>query len=91
MAKKRNRRTSKPAASRKSSPTVAEESATAEPGKTASRPSKAAAPTRQEAAAAQLEQEYGYVVKDLRRVFLLALTMFALLIVLNLLLRLNIV
>lgn len=57
---------------------------TVEVGKSSSRPSKAAASTRQEAAVTQLEQEYGYVVKDLRRVFILTIAMFALLIALNL-------
>jgi hypothetical protein len=34
-----------------------------------------------------LREEYGYVVRDLRRVFLLAIAMFALLIALNLFFR----
>lgn len=35
----------------------------------------------------QFQQEYAYVIKDLRRVFLLAAAMFILLIILNLVLR----
>lgn len=35
----------------------------------------------------QFQQEYAYVLKDLRRVFLLATAMFALLIILNLVLQ----
>ncbi len=36
---------------------------------------------------AQLRDEYAYVIKDLRRVFIIAAAMFALLILLNLLLQ----
>lgn len=35
----------------------------------------------------QFREEYGYVIRDLRRVFVLAAVMFTLLIVLNLVLR----
>lgn len=40
-----------------------------------------------EGPAEQFQQEYAYVIKDLRRVFLLAAAMFVLLIVLNLVLQ----
>ncbi len=40
--------------------------------------------TRQEATAQQLEVEYAYIVKDLRRVFIIAGMMFGLLIAANL-------
>jgi hypothetical protein len=90
MAKKRNRRTQKSTGRKAVDRSSLPETGDALPGQT-SRPEKAPAQTamaqtRQETAAAQLEQEYGYVAKDLRRVFLLAGAMFALLIALNLLL-----
>jgi hypothetical protein len=44
--------------------------------------------TRSQMAAERLEDEYGYITGDLRRVFILAAAMFALLIVLNLILGL---
>jgi hypothetical protein len=84
MAKKRNRRPQK-------SSTLVQRPVTADtpPDMIETGPprsGKAAAQSRQEVAVAQLEQEYSYVAKDLRRVFILAGAMFALLIVLNLLL-----
>jgi hypothetical protein len=94
MAKKRNRRTQKSSGRKPINRPSLSESEDTLPDETSS-PEKAAgqgavAQTRQEAAAAQaaaqLEQEYGYVARDLRRVFLLAGAMFALLIALNLLL-----
>jgi hypothetical protein len=82
MAKKRNRRSQK-SSTPGQRPVTADISAdmieTGSP-----RSGKAAAQSRQEVAVAQLEQEYSYVTKDLRRVFLLAVAMFALLIALNL-------
>ena len=51
------------------------------------RATKAAPPARAQSTAERFQDEYGYVVKDLRRVFLLAAAMFILLIVLNLVLQ----
>lgn len=42
--------------------------------------------TRSRAAAERIEDEYAYITKDLRRVFILAAAMFGLLIVLNIIL-----
>jgi hypothetical protein len=100
MAKKRNRRSQKPGSQKPTGRKAPDKQVQPESGEDLSgegpRVGKSAAPgsagqmaiaqTRQEATAAQLEQEYGYVAKDLRRVFLLAGAMFALLIALNLLL-----
>jgi len=86
MAKKRNRRSQKSTTPVRRADLSAEtlDEVAVRPGKTAAQ--TPVAQSRQEAAVAQLEQEYGYVGKDLRRVFILAGAMFALLIVLNLLL-----
>lgn len=86
MAKKRNRRSQKSSTAVRR-PVAADLSAET-PERVAARPGKTAAQapstqSRQEAAVAQLENEYAYVAKDLRRVFLLAMAMFALLIALN--------
>lgn len=43
--------------------------------------------TRQEPTVDEFQLEYSYVLKDLRRIFLLAAAMFTLLIILNLVLR----
>lgn len=51
-----------------------------------SAPRKAPKLTRQEATAQQLEMEYAYIVKDLRRVFIIAGIMFGLLITANIVL-----
>ncbi len=50
---------------------------------------EASAPTQQQAETEeeQLKEEYAYVIKDLRRIAILATAMFALLILLNLLLQ----
>ncbi len=50
---------------------------------------EASAPTQQqvETEEEQLKEEYAYVIKDLRRIAILAAAMFALLILLNLLLQ----
>lgn len=54
-------------------------------------PVKSVAPSarnvRQQATAEQFQAEYAYVVKDLRRILILALAMFALLIILNVVLQ----
>jgi hypothetical protein len=52
------------------------------------RPSKIAREGRGRAETGRLEDEYAYITSDLRRVFILAGAMFALLIVLNLVLNL---
>ncbi|MBP6015254.1 MAG: hypothetical protein KA586_00895 [Candidatus Promineofilum sp.] len=48
-----------------------------------SRPSRTPKLSRSQIAAERIEDEYAYIADDLRRVFLLALAIFALLIVLN--------
>ncbi len=50
-------------------------------------PMMAPAPEPKTVSTEQFREEYGYVVRDLRRVFVLAALMFTLLIVLNLVLR----
>ena len=84
MAKKTNR----PKAKSKPKPTaepiesvVETPIETAAPVPRAPRPSKQ---TRGQAASERLEDEYSYITGDLRRVFILAALMFALLIALNL-------
>lgn len=52
------------------------------------RPPKLAREARARAEASRLEDEYSYITVDLRRVFILAGAMFALLIVLNVVLNL---
>ncbi len=52
------------------------------------RPPKLARDARARTEAGRLEDEYGYITSDLRRVFILAGAMFALLIALNLVLNL---
>lgn len=86
MAKKTNRPKAKPAAKPKP---IAEpvESVVETPIETAPPASRAPRPakqTRREIASERLEDEYGYITGDLRRVFILAAAMFALLIALNL-------
>lgn len=51
-----------------------------------SRPGKTPKVTRSQLAAERIEDEYAYITGDLRRVFILAAVMFALLIVLNIIL-----
>jgi hypothetical protein len=86
MAKKTNRPKAK-STPRPTKPAVepldsAVESLTPEP--TAPRAPRPAKQTRSQAASERLEDEYGYITGDLRRVFILAAAMFALLIALNL-------
>ena len=86
MAKKTNRPKAKPTA--KPKPIVEPvESVVETPIETA--PPVPRAPrqpklTRSQAASERLEDEYGYITGDLRRVFILAAAMFALLIAVNL-------
>jgi hypothetical protein len=95
MAKKRTRPPSKPVAPKSNAtakkataaplvadPTIPEVEVQPRPS---TRPPKV---SRQQATIEQLKDEYSYVTKDLRRVFLLAALMFALLIVANLVLPL---
>lgn len=59
----------------------------AEPERAAEpRPGRTPKMTRSRAAAERIEDEYAYITKDLRRVFILAAAMFGLLIVLNIIL-----
>ena len=88
MAKKSNRQkskaTSRPAAKPvEIAPEVEEVTTTtaAEP-----RPAKAPKLSRSQAAAERIEDEYAYILGDLRRVLILAAIMFALLIVVNIVL-----
>ena len=88
MAKKSNRQKSKttprPAAKPVEIATEVEEvttTAAAEP-----RAAKAPKLSRSQAAAERIEDEYAYILGDLRRVLILAAIMFALLIVLNIVL-----
>jgi hypothetical protein len=88
MAKKPNRsrpkQTTKKATVAKVDPieTVVEEPPVPEPPK----PVLSARPKRAQAAAERLEDEYAYIVGDLRRVLILAAVMFILLIAANLIL-----
>ena len=61
------------------------EAAAAEPD---ARPGKAPKMTRSQLAAERIEDEYAYITGDLRRVFILAAALFALLIALNVILTL---
>ena len=90
MAKKSNRPKSKPAA-RPAAKTDVIETEPAEALPPAAEPRAARAPklSRSQAAAERIEDEYGFIVGDLRRVFLLALAMFALLIIINIVLSLT--
>ncbi len=89
MAKKSNRQKSKttprPARPVEITPEVEE---TAEALTTTADPRAPKAPkvSRSQAAAERIEDEYAYILGDLRRVFILAAAMFALLIVLNVIL-----
>lgn len=89
MAKKSNRSKTKAAAK----PAVIEAPITSEPEPvtTPPLPSEPRVPrapklTRSQIAAERIEDEYAYITGDLRRVFILAAAMFALLIVLNIVL-----
>ncbi|HEY1409081.1 MAG TPA: hypothetical protein VF434_09070 [Promineifilum sp.] len=82
MAKKNNRQRSKAPAKREP---AAEASEIAAELTTSQRPAKL---SRSQAAAERIEEEYAYITNDLRRVFILAAAMFALLIALNVIFRL---
>lgn len=83
MAKK-VRRVRKPAPER----TAASSATTVtEPVESSSTAGKSGKTSRSESTAEEFRSEYAYVLKDLRRVFLLAALLFALLIVLNLILQ----
>jgi len=96
MAKKTNRPKAKPAS--RPPKTVAEpldsvvESPAAEaparPAPTAPRAPRPVKQSRSQVASQRLEDEYGYITGDLRRVFILAAAMFALLIILNVVFKL---
>ena len=88
MAKKTNRPKAKPAPRPPKSvaeplDTVVESPALEAPAPTAPRAPRPAKQSRSQAASERLEDEYGYISGDLRRVFVLAAAMFVLLIVLN--------
>ena len=90
MAKKSNRPKSKPAARPAATPDIIDtETAEAPPPAAEARAAKAPKLSRSQAAAERIEDEYGFIVGDLRRVVLLALAMFALLIILNIVLSLT--
>ena len=82
MAKKSNRPKAKPAARPVAKPEIIEAEEVAPP---AAEPRAAKTPklSRSQAASERLEDEYGYITGDLRRGFILAAAMFALLIALN--------
>ncbi len=86
MTKKSNRSKAKPStkttAKEKTDNIVTTEIAPAPP-QTAARSARTAKLSRNQIAAERIEEEYAYITDDLRRVFLLAAAIFALLIVLN--------
>lgn len=90
MAKKKRRSTSTTTPRRQATkseiPNVDPLEMAAPPKPAAPAPRPAPKLTRQQAATERLEDEYAYVIRDLRRVFILAAIMFGLLIALNLLL-----
>lgn len=56
------------------------------PAESGPRPTRTPKVTRSQIAAERIEDEYAYITGDLRRVFILAAAMFALLIILNIVL-----
>lgn len=90
MAKKTNRQKSKstprPAARPVEVTPEVEETPVVPPAAAEPRAPKAPKLSRSQVAAERIEDEYAYITDDLRRVFLLAAVMFALLIVLNIVL-----
>ena len=79
--KKKRRATGRTAVSRS-------QQQTAHPGKPASKQTAVTRePASKQTSAEEFRQEYSYVLKDLRRILILAAIMFALLIVLNLVLQ----
>jgi hypothetical protein len=91
MAKKSNRPKARPVTRPPAKPaTVVSQEEQPEPAPAAEpRASRASKMTRSQMAAERLEDEYSYITGDLRRVFILAAAMFALLIILNLILGLT--
>jgi hypothetical protein len=90
MAKKSTRPKARPTAKPTTKSEIVErEEVKAEPApSTAVRAPKVPKASRSQVAAERLEDEYSYITGDLRRVFILAGAMFALLIALNLILSL---
>jgi len=90
MAKKTNRQKTKSAPRPAARPAVItpdlEAPPVAPPPAAEPRAPKAPKISRSQAAVERIEDEYAYILGDLRRVFLLAAAMFALLIVLNIIL-----
>lgn len=95
MAKKTNRSKSKPAAKPATRQAVAENAAppteqavsdgpvAPSPAPVTPRSLRPVRQSRSQVASEQLEEQYAYITTDLRRVFILAAVMFALLIALN--------
>lgn len=86
MAKKTSRSKTKTARKQAAKAEVIAERPEAQPAPSPdpdSRPGKTPKVTRSQIAAERIEDEYAYITGDLRRVFVLAAAMFALLIVLN--------
>jgi hypothetical protein len=90
MAKKSNRSKARPTSKPQPKPAIVEsEQEQPEPAPAVEpRAPRVSKVTRSQMAAERLEDEYGYITGDLRRVFILAAALFALLIVLNLILGL---
>ena len=84
MAKKTNRPKAKTTPKPTIEPVESVVDTPIETAPTAPRAPRSAKQTRSQAASERLEDEYGYISGDLRRVFVLAAAMFALLIALNL-------
>lgn len=92
MAKKTSRSKTKTARKQAAKAEVIAERPEAQPAPSPepdSRPGKTPKVTRSQIAAERIEDEYAYITGDLRRVFVLAAAMFALLIVLNVVLSLG--
>lgn len=90
MAKKSNRPKSKTATRPAAKPVVIEsEPEVAPPAPAEPRAAKAPKLSRSQVAAERIEDEYSFIVGDLRRVIILAVAMFALLVILNVVLSLT--
>jgi hypothetical protein len=88
MAKKSNRAKTKSQNRPAPRPAVVEsQPEQAAPPPAEPRPARTPKMSRSQAAAERIEDEYAYIVKDLRRVFILAAAMFLLLIALNVAIR----
>lgn len=86
MAKTNKRPKTKTAAKSQPEPAIIEaeeEKPSPQPAATEVRVRKAPKVSRSQVAAERIEEEYAYITKDLRRVFILAAVMFGLLIALN--------